>query len=69
VRVLPSAPQLFVDDHLVERSSGIRRTLHRPVKDGGGVKPILALDDEYGDLGAALEANGTIVWDPASSAG
>ena len=60
----PGAPQLFVDDHLIERSRGLRRTLHRPVKDGGGLEPVIALGDEYGDLGATLEANGTIVWDP-----
>ena len=59
------APQLFLDDHLLASASGVERTLHRPVKDLDGREAAIALDDEYGDTPATLEANGTIVWDPA----
>ncbi len=56
--------QLFVDDFLIDTQSQLVRTLRRPVKDDGGDRPIIALDDEFGGLPGTLEANGTIVYDP-----
>src|SRR5918992_732880 len=55
--------QLFVDDALIASQSGLKRTLRQPKKDNGGNIPILALDTEYPEVGATLEANGTIVYD------
>jgi len=66
---LPAAPlksgeaQLFVDDYLIAWQSGLRRTLRQPVKDQGGNEPVLAIEDEFGETKATLEANGTIVYD------
>jgi hypothetical protein len=57
-------PELFVDDTLIAEQKGLRRTLHRPRKDGGGSTPLIALADEFGGQPATLEANGSIVWDP-----
>ncbi len=56
--------QLFVDDYLIEASESLKRTLNQPSKDFGGNKPVIALEDEFEGLGATLEANGTIVYDP-----
>jgi hypothetical protein len=56
--------QLFIDDYLIENAVDIKRTLHQPLKDDAGQKPVIALENEFGDLGATLEANGSIVFDP-----
>ena len=56
--------QLFIDDDLIESQDGLRRTLHQPKKDDGGNVPVLALESEFGDVPATLEANGSIVYDP-----
>jgi hypothetical protein len=53
------APQLFVDDLLIE-AGDFRRELMLPVKEP---RPVLALTDEF-RLPATLEANGSIVYDP-----
>jgi hypothetical protein len=55
--------QLFVDDYLVESKENLIRTLHQPVKDFGGTRPIIALDNEFEGFGATLQAQ-TIVYDP-----
>jgi len=56
--------QLFIDDYLIEQADNIKRTLHQPQKDDAGEKPLIALENEFGELGATLEANGSIVFDP-----
>jgi len=60
--VRTSVAQLFIDDFLIESSDNLKRTLHQPVKDFGGERPIISLSDEFGDLGATLEAM-TIIYD------
>jgi hypothetical protein len=55
--------QLFVDDYMIESRENLKRTLHQPVKDFGGTRPIIALDNEFEGLGATLQAQ-TIVYDP-----
>jgi hypothetical protein len=56
--------QLFVDDYLISTQNDLVRTLHQPKKDNDGNQPILALDNEFGETKATLEANGTIFFDP-----
>lgn len=56
--------QLFVDDYLIAWQSDLQRTLRQPKKDDGGNEPVLAIEDEFGETKATLEANGTIVYDP-----
>jgi hypothetical protein len=56
--------QLFVDDVLIGHETGLRRTLHQPVKDNDGEFPIIELGDEFGGLRSTLESNGTILYDP-----
>ena len=51
--------QLFVDDLLIESHANLRRTLHQPLKDGGGSTPLIVANK-----GDALLAYGTIVFDP-----
>lgn len=63
--VIPSGQaQLFVDDYLISIQVGLKRTLRRAVKDGGGNEALISLDQEFGETKATLEANGTIVYDP-----
>lgn len=64
VEIPTGQPQLFVDDYLIADQIDLKRTLHQPVKDDGGHKPILAIGDEFGDTKSTLEANGTILFDP-----
>jgi hypothetical protein len=64
VTLQPNVPQLFIDDELIEQQTHLRRTLNCPKKDDGGEKPLLAIDNEFGDTPATLEANGTILFDP-----
>jgi len=59
VAIQPGQPQLFVDDFLLESQSGLKRTLHGPVKDNGGREPVIASRP-----GETLLAYGTIVYDP-----
>ncbi len=56
--------QLFVDDALIGSSQGLVRTLHQPVKDFNGDRPIIAIDKLLEKYPATLEANGTIIYDP-----
>ena len=42
IQVQPGVAQLFVDDVVIERASGLRRTLHQPAKDNGGNSPLIA---------------------------
>ncbi|HWP40658.1 MAG TPA: hypothetical protein VNL70_07000, partial [Tepidisphaeraceae bacterium] len=60
----PGEPQLFVDDLLIESSAGLQRTLRQPAKDNDGNVPVIAITDEFGDMPATHQANGTIVFDP-----
>lgn len=64
VQVEKGMPQLFVDDLLIESGDGLVRTLHQPVKDDGGNKPVIATGLMFGDHKSTLEANGTILYDP-----
>ena len=64
VTVKSGQAQLFVDDYLIATQDGLKRTLRQPVKDRGGNEPVIAIDDEFGDTKATLEANGTILYDP-----
>jgi hypothetical protein len=64
VVVAVGQPQLFVDDYLIAEQAGLRRTLRQPKKDFGGGVPVISLDSEFGDVGATLEANGSILFDP-----
>ena len=34
-----SQRQLFLDDHIIERIAGLKRTMHQPVKRGAVIKP------------------------------
>jgi hypothetical protein len=61
---LGSKSHLFVDDYLIESQENLKRTLNQPEKDLNGDVPILAIEDEFGNYGTTLEANGTIVYDP-----
>ena len=56
--------QLFIDDYLIASQQNVQRRLNQPVKDFNGEKPLLALEDEFGEFASTLEANGTIVYDP-----
>ena len=51
-------PQLFVDDTLIAQQTGLRRTLHQPIKDNGGETPLIAAQP-----GTTLLAYGSIVRD------
>ena len=51
--------QLFIDDGMIAQQSGLRRTLHQPVKDNDGNRPWLAAGP-----GSMLLAYGSIVRDP-----
>ncbi|MGH9161404.1 MAG: hypothetical protein ACRD2X_15675, partial [Vicinamibacteraceae bacterium] len=62
--VLSGEAQLFVDDYLISAQRDLVRTLHQPRKDHDGLEPVIALDDEFGDVRGTLEANGTILYDP-----
>jgi len=59
LRVGRGVPQLFVDDALIESQIDLKRTLHQPVKDGGGNIPLIVPAE-----GKDLQAYGTIVYDP-----
>jgi len=56
--------QLFVDDYLIASQSDLQRTLRKPKKDDGGNRPVIAIEDEFGETRSTLEANGTILYDP-----
>src|SRR5687767_3846297 len=64
VNIRRGEAQLFVDDFLIDGHEGLKRTLRHPTKYDGGNVPVLALDKEFGDAAATLEANGSIVYDP-----
>src|SRR5437016_3719736 len=64
LEIKSGAAQLFVDDFLIAEQVGLKRTLRQPRKDNGGNAPVIALDKEFGDYAATLEANGTILYDP-----
>ncbi len=64
IKIEKGISQLFVDDALIESSEGLVRTLHQPIKDYGGDRPVIAVDKAFGKYPATLEANGTIVFDP-----
>lgn len=64
IMIPPDTPALFVDDYWIESHENLQRTLHQPVKDFGGNRPVIALENEFGDFAGTLEANGTIVYDP-----
>ena len=57
-----SRPQLFLDDHVVESTVGVRRQLHRPTRYGGN--PVLRADMpwEQGGNGVYLYG-GTVMFD------
>jgi hypothetical protein len=60
VVIPPNQPQLFVDDHLIASSRGLKRSLHRPVKDHLGQEPVIAPPPGC----ETLLAKGTILFDP-----
>ena len=62
--IKPGVAQLFVDDLLIAEQAGLKRTLRQPKKDDSGNVPVIALEKEFGDTAATLEANGTILYDP-----
>ena len=64
IRLAPGLPYLFVDDLLVDTQQNIHRTLHQPVKDGGGNEAAITLLHEFEEYSGTLEANGSIVFDP-----
>ena len=59
VTVSAGVAQLFVDDHLIDRQTNLKRTLHQPRKDNGGNVPIIDAKE-----GTTLLAYGSIVRDP-----
>jgi len=60
VVIQPRQPQLFIDDHLIASSHGLKRSLHRPVKDDLGQEPVIATPPGC----ETLLAKGTILFDP-----
>ncbi len=57
--IVPTAQaQLFIDDTLIDTQSDLKRTLHRPWKDAGGITPIIPSGP-----GDGLLAYGSIVRD------
>ncbi|WP_428937937.1 hypothetical protein [Fontivita pretiosa] len=64
IKLRSGEAQLFIDDYLISQQKDLKRTLHQPKKDNGGNEPVIALEDEFGEHKATLEANGTIVYDP-----
>lgn len=58
VRIQLNAPQLFVDDYLIETQSSLERTLHQPTKEEGGRSPAIRAVE-----GTTLLAYGSIVFD------
>ncbi len=58
VKVQPGVAQLFIDDGMIAEQSGLRRTLHQPVKDDGGDTPLITAR-----AGTTLLAYGSIVRD------
>lgn len=64
VVVKAGVTELFVDDYLIAAQTGLKRTIHRPIKDQGGNEPLLAIGQEFGETKSTLEANGTILFDP-----
>lgn len=59
IQVGRGVPQLFVDDALIESHTDLKRTLHQPVKEGGGNAPLIVPG-----AGKDLQAYGSIVYDP-----
>ncbi len=41
LRIDRDVPQMFVDDYLIDTSSNLERSLHQPIKDDDGCKPII----------------------------
>ena len=64
LQIKSGVAQLFVDDYLIAEQKSLKRTLRQPKKDNDGQAPVIALDDEFGEYSATLEANGTILYDP-----
>lgn len=60
IAVPSNEPQLFVDDHLIADSQGLKRTLHQPIKDQGGTVPVIPPPPGC----ETLLARGTILFDP-----
>lgn len=58
ITVKPGEPQLFIDDHIIQSQQHTMRTLHQPVKDHGGLRPIINPKP-----GTGLLAYGSIVFD------
>jgi len=58
IPIAKDTAQLFVDDFLIESSTNLIRTLHQPVKDNQGQKPVISAKS-----GTTLLAYGTIVYD------
>ena len=58
IKVRPGVAQLFIDDGMVDRASGLQRTLHQPVKDNDGNTALIAAR-----TGTTLLAYGSIVRD------
>jgi hypothetical protein len=63
IEIRPGETQVFIDDFLIAKSQGLRRTLRQPRKDEHGNQPVIELGDEFGVYTGTLEANGTIVFD------
>jgi hypothetical protein len=59
IRVGRGVPQLLVDDALIQSQVDVKRTLHQPVKEGGGNVPLIVPA-----AGKDLQAYGSIVYDP-----
>jgi len=55
--------QLFIGDRLIGKNLAVTRTLHQPRKDGGGLQPVLFLEDEFKGVPGTLQG-GTILFDP-----
>ena len=60
--VTAGVAQLFIDDYMIESREDLKRTLHQPIKDYDGNKPIISLSNEFEGLGATLQSQ-TIVYD------
>jgi len=58
IKIESGVAQLFVDDGMIEQHRDLRRTLHQPVKDNDGNRPVIAARS-----GTTLLAYGSIVRD------
>ncbi len=58
IQMTPGRKQLFLDDHIVQEISGLRRTMHQPVKRGAVLRPDIPSD------GSLVQIRSAPMWVP-----